>query len=71
MEEIVNFIKKWLFDPTTDKLVIIIGLVLISVLVMVLKCLITRYIKDGANKYRVAKSLNTLGYFFIHYSKSI
>jgi small-conductance mechanosensitive channel len=61
MEE---FIKKWLYDPTMGKLVtIFIGLVVISALVRILKRLITKYIKDNANKYRVAKSFNALGYF--------
>ena len=58
-----DIIRKWLYDPTIGKIAtIIIGIILISTLVKVLKRLITKYVKDNANKYRVSKAFNAFGY---------
>ncbi len=60
MEELIH---KWLYDPTTGRLVsAIIGIVVVYVIIHVLQRSIARRIHDSATRYRARKFVAFLGY---------
>ncbi len=60
MEE---FVKKWLFDPTIGRVVLLLlGFVVIVFLVSFLKRNVNRYIQDKDSRYKTKKFLNFVGY---------
>ncbi|MGD9489594.1 MAG: mechanosensitive ion channel family protein [Calditrichaceae bacterium] len=63
MEE---FINKWLFDPTTGKLItLVIGVLVIIVFVRFLQKSLSRYIKETDNRYRARKFISFIGYIAV------
>ncbi len=59
-------IAEWLYDPTVGKIVaVVIGILIISAFIKVVKRLLSRHIKENSNKYRVSKSFNALGYLLV------
>ena len=60
---IEEFIKHWLLDPTTGKIVAaFIGILILVIFVRFLKNYLFRYIKDSDNRYRARKFISFLGY---------
>lgn len=60
----MEILHRWITDPLIGKFIAaLIGLVLISVIIPLLRHTVTRYIDDSATRYRVRKMVTLVGYF--------
>jgi small-conductance mechanosensitive channel len=58
-----TFVKKWLFDPTIGRMVIIfVGLAVVIFVINLLKRNVNRYVEDKDSRYKTKKFLNFFGY---------
>jgi small-conductance mechanosensitive channel len=58
-----TFVKKWLFDPTIGRMVIIfMGLAVVIFVINLLKRNVNRYVEDKDSRYKTKKFLNFFGY---------
>lgn len=62
----VEFINRWLFDPTVGKIVLsLIGILAINALVRFLRRSLANYIQDSEARYRARKLVTLLGYVVV------
>jgi small-conductance mechanosensitive channel len=58
-----TFVKKWLFDPTIGRIVLLfIGFVVIVLVINLLRRNVNKYVEDKDSRYRTKKFLSFLGY---------
>ena len=59
----MNEMEKWLYNPVTVKLgIIVAGILCIHILLRILKRSIPQYIRDSDTRYRARKFASFLGY---------